>query len=246
MKEFLIPFYYFFWQSYILVMNFFYKSKIKSYLDIPIIINNRNRITFLKDLINALELRGYKNIYIIDNNSNYEPLLEYYNTCNYKVFRLKENVGFLSLWKTDIYKKFIRDYYVYTDSDVVPSLDCPDDFLDVFWSKMKKEKTIMKIGLSLKIDDLPDYFNKKQEVIEWEKQYFQKETNDGYYISNVDTTFALYRPFMSKGACRLLMLRSKTPYDAYHMPWYNDSQNLNDEELFYINNAKTSTHWTSK
>lgn len=245
-KQSLIPVYYFFWRSYILIMNRFYKSKIKSHLDIPIIINNRNRLSFLKDLINALEVRGYKNIHIIDNNSNYKPLLEYYKECKYNIFRLKENVGFLALWKTNIYKSFIHDYYVYTDSDVVPINQCPENFLETFWNKMRSEKSIMKIGLSLKIDNLPDYFNKKEEVILWENQYYNNETTDGYFISNIDTTFALYRPFMSQGASRLKMLRSKAPFQAAHMPWYNDSNNLNEEEVFYIKNAKTSTHWTSK
>ena len=33
--------------------------------NIPIIINNRNRLTYMKMLISSLEKRGYNNIYII-------------------------------------------------------------------------------------------------------------------------------------------------------------------------------------
>ena len=47
--------------------------------NIPIIINNRNRLTYMKMLISSLEKRGYNNIYIIDNDSTYPPLLDYYS-----------------------------------------------------------------------------------------------------------------------------------------------------------------------
>lgn len=243
-KSIFLPFYYSGWYVYLRVMNFIYRSKITNYKEIPIIINNRNRLTFLLDLITALEDRGYYNIFIIDNKSDYEPLLSFYKDCKYKVFRLDDNVGFLSLWKTDIYKQFQKDYFVYTDSDVVPVKECPENFLETFLHVMKKDHSLMKIGLSLKIDDLPDWFDKKKEVIAWEKQYHNDAEIPGYYRANVDTTFALYRPFMSSGASRLKMYRSKFPLAAYHMPWYINSENLTKEELYYINSARTTTHWT--
>ena len=48
--------------------------------NVPIIINNRNRYTFLKLMIEQLTSFGYKHIYILDNDSTYPPLLEYYKT----------------------------------------------------------------------------------------------------------------------------------------------------------------------
>lgn len=246
-KSFLTPVYYYFWKLYIVIMGFIFKTKITNGFDIPIIINNRNRLTFLKKLIESLEHKGYKNIFIIDNDSDYQPLLNYYENCQYKIFRLDKNIGYLALWQTDIYKHFIKDFYVYTDSDVVPAETCPNNFLNQFFQVMKSDKNLMKIGLSLNIDDLPNHFSMKHQVIDWEQQYWQKESDDNrFYIANVDTTFALYRPFMKGGASRLKMYRSKKPFCAYHMPWYNDSANLSDEEKFYIESAKTSTHWTAK
>ena len=245
-KEIFVPLYYFVWERYLLFKNSKLSQTYSNAYDIPIIINNRNRLTFLKNMIDTLNSKGYHNIFIIDNNSNYKPLMEYYNTLPYKIFRLKENVGFLSLWQTDIYKEFENNYFVYSDSDVVPIKECPDDFLQFFLDRMKEDKKIMKIGLGLKIDDLPDYFANKKEVISWESTYNSKSVDNHFYLANVDTTFALYRPYMSGGASRLKMYRSKAPIEAYHMPWYNDSDNLSEEEIFYITNAKTSTHWTSK
>src|SRR5271167_2766815 len=94
-----------------LLLSCIYTSKITNAKQIPIIINNRNRFEYLLQLINSLENRGYNNIFIIDNDSTYPPLLEYYKTCKYEIFMLGENVGHLAMWDTDVNERFIKDYY---------------------------------------------------------------------------------------------------------------------------------------
>jgi hypothetical protein len=128
----------------------------------------------------------------------------------------------------------------------VPIEECPSNFLDTLQSKMIEDKSIMKIGLSLRISDLPDHFAQKLDVVNWESQFWQKPTDDGFFIANVDTTFALYRPFMTGGASRQKILRARPPLEAYHLPWYNNSKKLSDEEIFYIKNSESTTHWTSR
>lgn len=229
------------------LLEIIYPSKIKDYRDIPIIINNRNRLTFLKTLIKSLESKGYNNIFIIDNASTYTPLIEFYNNCNYKIFYLKENVGYLALWKTPIFKKFRKDYYVYTDPDVVPIEECPDNFLEFFLNTIKKHRFAKKVGFSLKIDDLPDHYDHKNDVIYWEQEFRKIVTDDNLYKANIDTTFALYRPWAKGGSNNShITFRTPYPFEARHMPWYNNSKNLSDEEKYYIDNAKQSTFWTNK
>ena len=80
-----------------LIFALIYPSKITNAKQIPIIINNRNRYEYLIQLIASLEKRGYTNIYIIDNDSSYPPLLDYYNNCKYEIFRLGENVGLITI-----------------------------------------------------------------------------------------------------------------------------------------------------
>jgi hypothetical protein len=150
------------------------------------------------------------------------------------------------LWKTSIYKHFIRDYYVYTDSDVVPADECPDDFLEVFKKAMEQEKNLYKVGFSLKIDDLPDTYADKQKVIAWESQFYKNKGSELFYRSCIDTTFALYHPWYTGGArFGIKMFRSAYPYIARHMPWYVDTNNLSEEDRYYISHAKTSTYWTN-
>lgn len=209
---------------------------------IPIIINNYNRLTTLKQLIESLEKRGYSNIHIIDNASTYEPLLKYYETCPYNIFRLKDNVGHNSIWETGIYKKFRQSFYVYTDSDVIPHEACPDDFLEHFWRIMMRYKFATKVGFGLKIDDLPDTFESKQYILDCESVYWKYEVEKDLYRAPIDTTFALYRPFSKTNVnWYVQQFRTAGDYIAVHLPWYNDSKNLSEEELYYIRSCSKSS-----
>ena len=60
--------------------------KFSSWKDVPIFINARDRLGVMKKLIDWLLAAGYRNLIILDNNSTYPPLLEYYN-------KLKEHRG---------------------------------------------------------------------------------------------------------------------------------------------------------
>ncbi len=212
---------------------------------IPIIINNRNRYTYLLTLISWLEKNGYTNIYIIDNDSTYPKLLDYYSKIKYTIFRLKTNVGNYSLWKTEIYKQFINDYYIYTDPDVIPVEECPDNFIEVFFNILKKYPQIEKVGFGLKIDDLPDYFSDKQKVIEWEKKFWEKPVKNELYDAEIDTTFALYRPYTNMGIWVPKSYRTGGKLVARHLPWYENTLNPTDENVYYKNHIRPGiSHWT--
>jgi len=219
----------------------------KNIFDIPIIINNRNRLTFLKQLISWYQKAGYKNIIVLDNDSNYQPLLEYYKESGIKVIYLKENVGHLAFWKSDVYKQFYTDYYVYTDPDVLPIEECPVDFMQHFMNLLNKYSSIEKVGFGLKIDDLPEHYNKKSEVINWEEKHWAKQIEPDVYDAAIDTTFALYKPFTRGDIWVQNALRTGGNYVARHLPWYEDSNNISIEDLFYLNNIKKgASHWIVK
>lgn len=230
-------------------LRFLLKNGMKSpdidYFNIPIIINNFNRLGFLKKLINSLEQRGYTNIHIIDNNSTYPPLLEFYNSCPYTVYLLHKNVGYKAIWETGIYEQFKHSYYVYTDSDMEIDESCPKNFMEHFVKILQNNWTAQKVGFGIRIDDLPDSYLQKESVIEWESQFWKKEVEPGLYQAWVDTTFALYRPYC-KGAANHChkVFRTGYPYLIRHLPWYNMSE-FKSEEEFYLSMIKTSTHWSA-
>lgn len=86
-------------------------SHISSGKEIPFIINNFNLLTTLIQLTESLTSRVYTRIFILDNASTYPPLLDYYQTSPSTVFRLKENLGFKALWKSELKRKSCNDYY---------------------------------------------------------------------------------------------------------------------------------------
>ena len=219
-----------------------------NYKQIPIIINNFNRLTYLTDLIGSLEKRGYTNLYIIDNMSTYPPLLDYYKTTPYKVYHLNQNIGLSALWDSEVFSDFKDQYYVYTDSDLKIVEDCPDDFLLIFYVLLNKYPKYDKVGFSIKLDDLPDHYQNKEAVTKWEKALNIYKLENLAHEAIIDTTFALYRP--SKVVTKLMYdaLRVDKPYQVYHLPWYENTNALNEEQLYYFNNLskKVFTQWSIK
>lgn len=225
----------------------FVKEPVDCKQDIPIIINNFNQLDYLLKLLESLECRGYNNIIIIDNKSTYPPLLEYYKQSKHRIIYLDQNYGYLALWRSGVYKEFHNKYFVYTDPDVEISKDCPSDFLSHFYNIMRKHRLSSKVGFSLKIDDLPDYFNQKDKVITWEKQFWEKKFDNNLYWAPIDTTFALYRPYTKFGKNRNeFHIRVGEPYTMHHLPWYINSNQLTENMIYYINSCKTSTHWSGQ
>src|SRR4051812_4518171 len=159
-KDFTAAIYYYFRSIQNLLSAFLFSDKIIDYKNIPIIINNRNRYSFLKRLVDSLNASGYRNIIILDNASTYEPLLQYYSVVNAKVIMLGKNLGYDALEKIPLYKQIKRNYFVYTDSDILPGESCPPNFLEYFLSVMKKYPLVQKVGFGLQIDDLPDHYDK--------------------------------------------------------------------------------------
>ncbi len=224
-----------------------FHPKDPDYQRIPIIINNFNRLECLQRLIKALEERGYSNIYILDNLSTYPPLLEWYKTCPYEVIRLDRNIGYQAIWESGVYERFKRSFYVYTDSDVVPDEECPEDFMHRFLKVLRKYPRCLKVGFGLRIDNLPDCFAQKDAVLANERRFWKEPMGDGLFKAQIDTTFALYRPFCYGPANEHhLMIRTGEPYVARHLPWYADSAHFTDEDIYYIQTTRQSTHWTKQ
>lgn len=224
-------------------------SKIGSAHEIPIIINSFNRLTTLKKLVSSLEERGYTNIYILDNCSSYPPLLEWLKSTPYEVIHLPDNLGFKALWRhKPSRQRFCTDYYIYTDADVELDKDCPADIVERMFELLRdKYPYAFKVGPSIRIDDLPDCYAPKQEVIEWESRFFTRPEGEGLFRAPIDTTFALYRPRI--GLSRrpsLEAYRMAAPYQIRHLPWYEDSSSPTEEEAYYKAHCRHVTAWSNK
>jgi hypothetical protein len=197
---------------------------------VPVFIICRDRVSCLRQLVDWLERNGQERIYLIDNQSTYGPMLEYLEQTPHTLVRSEYNTQ-SSPWQY-MMSVMQAEYFVVSDPDVVPTEDCPADALEHFRTLLDAIPDIGKVGFSLRIDDLPDHYVHKRDVIAWESKYWTNiDTIHGVYRSSLDTTFALYRPgepYRLTGAARTM-----APYLARHMAWYLDSADLPEEELYY-------------
>ena len=133
---------------------------------IPVIINNRNRLTHFKSLINWLQKINCR-IIVLDNDSTYEPLIEYYSNISndVEICFLRQNLGHQALYNWKLHQKFNEKFFIYTDSDVVPTDLCPLNVLHYLVENKSKYSNYHKIGLSLKTDDIPDQYQHKKLVL---------------------------------------------------------------------------------
>ena len=194
-----------------------------------------NRFTWAKKMCEDLTRLGCE-VILIDNNSTYPPLLEWYSSCPYKVHRLNKNYGERTFWTSGICNNYNDDYYIVTDSDLDVG-DLPSDFVEVLKNGLDNNPKITKCGLSLIIDDLPNN-EYTRHVKRFESLYWLEKDHVGNYSCGVDTTFALYKKERLKkgwdeGVNFYIGTRAPPPYSAKHMPWYLTNENIDDEQKFY-------------
>lgn len=186
-------------------------------------------------------------VVIVDSGSTYKPLVEWLAKCPYPVFRCYENLGQNAAWKSGVvWDERGTDWYVVSDPDLDVS-EVPDDVLTHLMKAFDRYPTVQKAGLSLRVDDLPDHFPQKKEVLEWEAQFWRERLDPEFFHAPVGHTFALYnrkRPCVSwlEPMCSV---RAAPPYTARHLPWYMDSANIDEEYMQYMKKAEAKyTHWT--
>lgn len=218
--------------------------------DVPIFINSYNRLACLERLTAWLRAHGHRRIHIIDNASTYPPLLAWYRAIERRgvqVIRLDENVGSRALWKRDILERAgIDGEYVYTDSDVIPAPFCPDDAIAHLRAVLAAHPQVKKVGLGLRLDNLPAHYRHRDIVHRWEQQFWRWPAARGLMFAGVDTSFALYRPGAGH-AQEDTNLRTTYPYLAEHLGWYVDSDHPSEEDRFYIETARAGeTSWNGR
>ncbi|MFV0183317.1 glycosyltransferase family 2 protein [Empedobacter falsenii] len=226
------------------------KDQRKNPLLIPIIIINFNQLYYLKQLVSFLCNRGFQNIIILDNQSTYKPLLDYYKEIENSVTieKMDYNGGHdIFFTNKELQRKYAKGYYVLTDPDIVPNENLPENFMKDLIEKLDFYfKRVTKVGFALKIDDVPDYFPFKEKVLKWEAKYWNHQVENDCFLNYIDTTFALYKPMYPMFFTNIDFysgIRMGGNYIAKHGGWYKNPHNLSEEEVFYQKNANSSSSW---
>ena len=197
---------------------------------IKVVINNRNRLTTTKNMVEKLlELNPSEEIVILDNGSTYPPLLEWYKTIHCEKYLL-DNHGHLALWSSGVHK-YIGDYFVYTDSDIILNDNFPKNWMLKMYEILQKYN-YNKVSLALEVNDLPDHYRYKNQVMRNENRWWLEQVEDGIFKADTDTTFSLYKNIHDNVYPSLRI--AKDNMICKHKGWYDDLDNLNEEERYYL------------
>jgi hypothetical protein len=217
---------------------------------IPIIINNRDLLTYPREMLAAIKMFDYVgDIFIVDNGSTYEPLLAWYETKPCEVIRTDNN-GFMSPWITGLPNRLGSEFYIVTDPDLDLSIT-PTDCIPFIIEKLSKYESFAKIGLSLNNWNVSSDSPYHEFLKGWAARTWDiNSVNDGLLLNQpIDTVFAVhhskrYNPanHYGNGSCATYL-----PYSANHIPWeftYEMNQNMeveNYEYFHYLKNSNSSS-----
>jgi hypothetical protein len=222
--------------------------------NIPIVILNRDRLYPLIEQVTVLKNKGYNNITVIDNQSTYPPLLEWYKKSEIDIFHNNITENSCHAFRDLVYmnhpkfKQIISDWYVFNDSDIIPLDTVPDDFIEHLIGYAKKYNK-PKVGMSIKIDDIDLNYSLNAWVHSYESTYWTNGIKDGdveLYPHPIDTTFSVHAP-NAIPTWSNDTLRVGVPYVVKHAPFYYNPNNLPEDEKYYLSHMnKSSSNWSSK
>ena len=210
-------------------------------MKVPVIINNRNLLTWPKAMVR--DLRKWEwigDIYIVDNGSTYEPLLEWYATKPCEVISLGVNAGHQAPWLCGLVQKLGEPYYAVTDPDLDLSKTSKQTVVRcVEW--LQEFPFVGKVGLSLRWDDVPPRSSYCTHVNTYEaqRQKSSRIVKAAKVDVAIDTTFAVYnRSEYFIGGVSLLE-------SARHIPWYYSEKERKADKEFsqYLASASAASSY---
>ena len=215
--------------------------------NMSVLIIGYNQYTYIKNMV--LQLEKYTNdIVVIDNNSNFEPLLDYYNNeYKYSLLKMDKNYGH-KVYEEKFINNIFGNIYILTDPDLEFNKNLPLNFINILINISKKYKA-QKVGFALDISSLdirPELTYGNMPLKMWESQFWtNKINNNNYELYNaaIDTTFCLINKNYN-----IKSIRVAGNFTCKHLPWhinYHDKL-LNNEYNAYLENNVSTNYWNDK
>ena len=210
----------------------------------------RDRVTYGMRCLNAMVAAGLEPV-VVDHGSAWPQAVTWLNLLEATgtgVIRRGPGYHPRSLWQDATFQRLCGNgRYIVTDTDVIPSEDCPLDWPERL-SGLLDRYSRTKIGLGLRIDRIPAHYQWHDKVLSWEQEFWQSPVEPGVFEAGIDTTLAMYRPLPGSASHSCGdSLRTDFPYVADHVSWYEDLDNLSPELQYYHDNAERGiSHWTLK
>ncbi len=215
---------------------------------------NYNKLEVFKRCLKSLEPILEK-IYIIDNASDYKPLLEYYEKIKSYKIQIIHNSPIKEPYHLEALRYYIEkykygDYYLVTDSDI--ELLYPELAIKAYVKILKKFERINCVGAQLKIDNIPDDYPAKDSVLAIHSYFYNtkpyKYDNIYYRVAKIDTTLAVYRTEEEWKRLEDMSIRCYYPFNALHLDWYITPQNMTEDQRYFLERSKNSkvSHWLGR
>ena len=207
-------------------------------------------------------------IIICDQGSTFKPMVEFLNNLEsdgIKVCRwedslnddnqtnIRRNDDMIREAVWDYFRSHLESNYIVTDPDIFLD-NVKGDILEVYAYFLEKMPEIMTVGPMLRIDDIPDYYPKKEHLISSSLHVKFHATdvevinyNDRsieYVRAPIHTTFGMYRTGTRWAGYAHEAVRVLLPYSAKHLDWYVDPENLSEDQKYYMKHASINAHWS--
>lgn len=216
----------------------------------PCIVITRDRASLARPCLASLErFVDEIDIHVVDHGSTYPAMLDLLDGCPHPVHRAGDNSP-RALWDSPELERIVgRDRtYLVTDPDLVFDAGCPSDWLNALKIEYVEQSrgTEIKVGMGLRIDDIPLNTAMGREVLAWESGFWQTRTrSERSFHAPVDTTMALYPPLVKQPSFQLApAVRLDAPYLMRHLPWYGYEEEQPEETAYYREHAIVgSSHW---
>jgi len=214
--------------------------------NIPVFVIGYNQYTFIKNIVKQLE-KYTSDITVIDNNSGFQPLLDYYkNEYRYTLLKQKINYGH-NVYSQKFIQRLAGDLYVLTDPDLQFNPMLPDNFMEDMID-ISNHYRANKVGFALLIDSddiRTDVTFSGHTIKEWESRfwvdrlYYPAKPKLELYRAAIDTTFCLINRKFNDPSIRVA-----GDFTCMHIPWHQNFQkNLEkgESESYMKNNI--SSYW---
>ena len=142
-------------------------------LSVPVFILCRDRLESLTELVEWLERADCERIFLVDNASSYPPLLDYLERTPHEVIRLPENLGAFALWRSVLPDLGLEGRFVCSDPDSSRSTSARSTRSPTSARSWTVPGHI-KAGFGLRIDDLPEHYAMRDEVLTVERYNWER------------------------------------------------------------------------
>lgn len=219
--------------------------------NIPVVIVGYNQYSYISKMVAQLE-KYTRDIIIVDNNSSFKPLVDYYeNDFKYTLLRQTDNYGH-RVYESWFVQRMVGDQYILTDPDLEFNRNLPSDFIQQLIDIAHYFKS-GKVGFALLID-APDIRPeakltglgttiKDWEIVNWKnKVHYPPNPSQELYRAGIDTTFCLITKHYNQAHSNCIRVAGN--FTCKHLPWHtNYKENLLPGEYEAYTQHNVSTSW---